>query len=83
LIYGTFLGGDGKDAGRAGCVDDAGRLTVAVSSSGGWPLKNAFRTECRDPGDIPTNRHIACMAAITTLSERSLCGACQKSEQNA
>jgi hypothetical protein len=51
LIYGTFLGGDGKDAGRAGYVDDAGSLIVAGSSSGDWPLNNAFQTECQGPGD--------------------------------
>jgi hypothetical protein len=56
LIYGTFLGGDGKDAGRAGCVDDAGSLIVAGSSSGGWPLNNAFQTECQGPGDTVVAR---------------------------
>ena len=51
IVYSTFLGGDGNNAGRAGCVDDAGNLIVAGSSSGGWPLKNAFQTERRGRGD--------------------------------
>ena len=56
LVYGTFLGGEGNDAGRSGCVDDAGNLVVAGSSSGGWPLKNAFQTERKGRGDTVVAR---------------------------
>ena len=34
VIYGTYLGGDGNDAGRAGCVDNVGSLVVAGGNSG-------------------------------------------------
>ena len=52
LAYGTFLGGDGNDAGRAGCVARDDSLIVAGSSSGGnWPTMNAFQNVCKGPGD--------------------------------
>ncbi|MBN2314281.1 MAG: SBBP repeat-containing protein [Sedimentisphaerales bacterium] len=52
LIYSTFLGGNGNDAGRAGCVGRDGSLIVAGSSSGeNWPTKNAFQDACKGPGD--------------------------------
>jgi hypothetical protein len=52
LIYSTFLGGDGNDAGRAGCVAGDGSLIVAGSSSGGnWPTANAFQKVSRGPSD--------------------------------
>jgi hypothetical protein len=52
LVYSTFLGGDGNDAGRAGCVGRDGSLIVAGSSSGrNWPTKSAFQKACRGPGD--------------------------------
>jgi hypothetical protein len=51
VIYSTFLGGNGNNAGRAGCVDAADSLIVAGSSSGAWPLKNAFQIERRGRGD--------------------------------
>ena len=56
IVYGTFLGGEGNDAGRSGCVDDAGNLIVAGSSSGGWPLKNAFQTERKGRADTVVAR---------------------------
>jgi len=52
LIYSTFLGGNGNDAGRAGCVGSDGSMTVAGSTSGGdWPTKNAFQNTLRGTGD--------------------------------
>ena len=52
LIYGTFLGGDSNDAGRAGCVGSDGSMIVAGSSSGGtWPTRNAFQELGKGPGD--------------------------------
>jgi hypothetical protein len=52
VIYSTFLGGGGNDAGRAGCVGSDGSLIVAGFSSGGnWPTKNAHQAECKGPGD--------------------------------
>jgi len=52
VIYSTFLGGGGNDAGRAGCVGNDGSLIVAGSSSGGsWPTKNAHQDGCKGPGD--------------------------------
>jgi hypothetical protein len=52
LIYSTFLGGHGNDAGRAGCVGSDGSLIVAGASSGeNWPTVNAFQNICRGPGD--------------------------------
>ncbi|MHC4352697.1 MAG: hypothetical protein ACYS0H_08260, partial [Planctomycetota bacterium] len=52
LIFGTFLGGSGNDAGRAGCIGDDGSMIVAGSSSGGsWPTRNAHQREPKGPGD--------------------------------
>ena len=52
LVYGTFLGGDANDAGRAGCVALDGSLIVAGSSAGGsWPTHNAYQNVCKGPGD--------------------------------
>jgi hypothetical protein len=52
LVYSTFLGGEGNDAGRAGCVSSDGSMTVAGASSGkDWPTKNAFSHRCKCPGD--------------------------------
>jgi len=52
LIYSTFLGNSGNDAGRAGCVSSDGSMIVAGSSSGdNWPVKNAFQTKSKGPGD--------------------------------
>ena len=52
LIYSTFLGGNGNDAGRAGCVGVNGSMIVAGSSSGeNWPTKNAFQDVCKGPGE--------------------------------
>lgn len=63
LIYSTFLGGSGNDAGRAGCVGADGALIVAGSQSGGgWPAVAAFQPAPRGPGDAvvaklsPTDR---------------------------
>jgi len=51
LVYSTFLGAGGNDAGRAGSVDGNGSLIVAGVSSGGWPTKNACQPESKGPGD--------------------------------
>jgi len=52
LIYATFIGGSGNDAGRAGCIGADGSMIVAGSSSGGtWPTKNAHQSESKGPGD--------------------------------
>ena len=52
LIYGTFLGGNGNDAGRAGCVGRDGSMIVAGSTSGAdWPTKNAHQDARKGPGD--------------------------------
>jgi len=52
IIYSTFLGGDGDDNGRAGCVGSDGSLIVAGATSGGsWPTRNAFQNTCQGPGD--------------------------------
>ena len=52
LIYSTFLGAGGNDAGRAGCVGADGSLIVAGSQSGGdWPTRAAFQDGPRGPGD--------------------------------
>ena len=52
LIFSTFLGGKGNDAGRAGCVGTDGSLIVAGASSGeDWPTVNAFQDVCKGPGD--------------------------------
>jgi hypothetical protein len=57
VIYSTFLGGGGNDAGRAGCVGNDGSLIVAVSnSSGSWPTKNAHQDEYKGPGDAVVAR---------------------------
>ena len=52
LIYSTFLGGSGNDAGRAGCVARDGSIIMAGGSSGrDWPTKNAFQEISRGPMD--------------------------------
>jgi len=52
LVYATFLGGHGNDAGRAGCVGSDGSLIVAGGmSGGGWPTKEPIQGEYRDPGE--------------------------------
>jgi len=52
IVYGTFLGGDGNDAGRAGCAGRNGSMIVAGATSGGnWPTKNAFQNVRKGPGD--------------------------------
>jgi hypothetical protein len=52
LIYSSFLGGKGNDAGRGGCVGVDGSLIVAGSSSGpDWPTKNAFQDVLKGRGD--------------------------------
>jgi hypothetical protein len=51
VVYATCLGGDGNNAGRAGCVDNAGSLIVAGASTGDWPLKRAHQKGQRGPGD--------------------------------
>jgi len=52
LVYSTFLGGSGNDAGRAGCVDGEGNLIVAGASSGrNWPTVGAVQNACKGPGD--------------------------------
>jgi len=52
LIYGTFLGGAGNDAGRAGCVGGDGSMIVAGSTTSlDWPTQNAFQDALRGPGD--------------------------------
>jgi len=52
LVYSTFLGGSGNDAGRAGCVGLDGSLVVAGATSGGdWPTLNAFQDSPNGPGD--------------------------------
>ena len=52
LLYSTFLGGQGNDAGRAGCVDREASLIVAGASSGeDWPVKNACQDVCKGSGD--------------------------------
>lgn len=52
ILYATFLGGQGNEDARAGCVGADGSLILAGESSGnGWPTKNAFQQRCRGPGD--------------------------------
>ena len=52
LIYSTFLGGSGNDAGRAGCIGHDGSMIMAGGSLGGdWPTKNAFQEVSRGQGD--------------------------------
>ena len=51
LVYSTFLGASGNDAGRAGSIDGDGSLIVAGASSGGWPMKNAHQQDSKGPGD--------------------------------
>lgn len=52
IVYATYLGGKGNDAGRAGCVDPAGNLIVAGSTNGqDWITRNALQKKRRGPGD--------------------------------
>jgi len=52
LIYSTFLGGNGNDAGRAGCVALDGSLIVAGATSGrDWPTLSAFQNARKGQGD--------------------------------
>ena len=52
VIYSTFLGGSGNDAGRAGCVGLDGSLIVAGATSGSdWPTHNAFQNSRNGAGD--------------------------------
>lgn len=52
LLYSTFLGGKGNDAGRAGCVAPDGSLILAgATSARDWPTHRAFQNERRGPGD--------------------------------
>ena len=52
IVYSTFLGGPGNDAGRAGCVAPDGSLTVAGSNSGGgWPTAASFQASPGGAGD--------------------------------
>jgi hypothetical protein len=52
VVYSTFLGGEGDDNGRAGCVGRDDSLIVAgATSSDNWPTKNAFQNTRKGPGD--------------------------------
>ena len=51
IVYGTFLGGDGNNAGRAGCVDSADSLIIAGASTGPWPVKHAAQHAPRGKSD--------------------------------
>jgi len=52
IIYSTFLGGNGNDAGRASCVGNDASLSVAGSSSGkDWPTQNALQDVRKGPRD--------------------------------
>ena len=52
ILYSTFLGDGGNDAGRAGCVGLDGSLVVAGATSGGdWPTQNAFQDSPSGPSD--------------------------------
>jgi hypothetical protein len=52
LVYSTFLGRSGHDAGRAGCVARDGSLIVAGENAGGhWPVLNAFQASPGGPED--------------------------------
>ncbi|UCD50250.1 MAG: hypothetical protein JSW27_22315 [Phycisphaerales bacterium] len=52
ILYSTFLGGNGNDAGRAGCVGLDGSLIVAGATSGSdWPTQNAFQNSRSGSGD--------------------------------
>jgi hypothetical protein len=52
LLYSTFLGRGGNDAGRAGCVAADGSLILAGENSGGdWPVHGAFQESPRGPED--------------------------------
>jgi len=65
ILYSTFLGGNGADAGRAGCVATDGSLIVAGSTTGtDWPTRNAFQDSRRGPGDALVAR-LAPAATIT------------------
>lgn len=52
IVFSTFLGADGNDAGRAGCVAPDGSLTVAGFNAGGhWPTRTAFQQSPSGPTD--------------------------------
>jgi hypothetical protein len=52
ILYATFLGGTGRDAGRAGCLDPEGAMIVAgTNRGGGWVVKNAFQKVLKGPAD--------------------------------
>jgi hypothetical protein len=52
IVYSTYLGGKGNDAGRAGCVAPDGSLIIAGAHRGGhWPTKNPFQDSLKGPGD--------------------------------
>jgi hypothetical protein len=52
LVYATFFGGEGVDAGRAGCMGADGSLIVAGAHLGsGWPTKNAHQDSLHGPED--------------------------------
>ena len=71
IIYSTFLGGTGNDAGRAGCVASDGSLIVAGSTSGSdWPTRNAFQRELNGPGDALVAR-LAAPSTITVDPSRT------------
>lgn len=77
LIYSTFLGGNGNDAGRAGGVALDGSLIVAGATSGGnWPTHNAFQDTPRGPGDTLVAR-LAPRSTITvdpTITHQTITG---------
>lgn len=71
LIYSSFLGGNGNDAGRAGCVGVDGSLIVAGSSSGGdWPTKNAYQDVLKGPGDTIIARFFLPAARTSAGTEK-------------
>lgn len=52
LVYSTYLAGEGDDAGKGIAVDATGNAYVAGSTAALYfPIRNAFQTDCRGPGD--------------------------------
>ena len=59
IVYCTYLGGTGNDAGRAGCVARDGSLILAGSSKGGrLPTRDAFQESLTAAGYGPITAEI-------------------------
>ncbi|MBN2329939.1 MAG: SBBP repeat-containing protein [Candidatus Omnitrophica bacterium] len=68
ILYSTFLGGRGADAGRAGCVAPDDNMIVAGSSNGtDWPVRNAFQRTLHGSGDAITAK----LSPITAIHDNS------------